>query len=78
MYNKTEQLYLSILTVGAAIEFQTYSGTTLLAPLQWDEANVACQDGVLELMANHALTVYIPFKCLKCIQKSDRPPLSCE
>lgn len=52
------------LTVGAAVELQTHTNPSLSAPAHWNEANVAGQDGMLELVANHAFAVYIPLKCL--------------
>lgn len=53
------------LTVGAAIELQTHTNPSLSAPVHWNEANVAGQNGMLKLVANHAFAVYISLKCLK-------------
>lgn len=52
------------LTVGAAIELQTHTNPSLSAPVHWNEANVAGQNGMLKLVANHAFAVYISLKCL--------------
>lgn len=53
------------LTVGAAIELQTYADPSLSAPVHWNEANVAGQNGVRKLVVNHAFAVYVSFKCLE-------------
>lgn len=53
------------LTVGAAIELQTYADPSLSAPVHWNEANVAGQNGVRKLVLNHAFAVYVSFKCLE-------------
>lgn len=52
-------------TVGAAIELQTHADPSLFAPVHWNEANVAGQNGVLKLVANHAFAVYVSLKCLE-------------
>lgn len=53
------------LTIGAAIELQTHTDPPLSAPVHWNEANVAGQNGVLQLVANHAFAVCVSFKRLK-------------
>lgn len=57
------------LTIGAAIELQAYTDPSLSAPVHWNEANVAGQNGVLQLVANHAFAVNVSFKRLKRKEK---------
>lgn len=45
------------LTVRTAIDFHSQADPPLLAPLKWDDADVACYDCMLQIMADHTLAV---------------------
>ena len=52
------------LTVRTAIDLHSQANPPLFAPLQWDDAHVACYDCMLQIMADHTLTVGVARKCL--------------
>lgn len=64
------------LTIGAAIELQTYTDPSLSAPVHWNEANVAGQNGVLQLVANHAFAVNVSFERLKRKKKHTKKQIA--
>lgn len=51
---------LSLLTVGAAIDFYAQANPSFLAPVQRDEPQEARHDSLLQLVANCALRVGVP------------------
>lgn len=62
-------LLCGVLTVRAAVELQAYSDAALSAPVYRDETDETSQDRMLQLVPDHALTVHVPLKCLKCTEK---------
>lgn len=53
-------VFVSPLTVGAAVDFYAQANPTLLAPVQRDEPQEARHDSLLQLVANRALWVGVP------------------
>lgn len=65
-------VHLSPLTVGASIDFYTQTNPSLLAPVQRDKPQEASHNSLLQLMANHALRIWVPREGLQtqsCTQR---------
>lgn len=54
-----------LLTVRAAVQLQTHSDASSGGPVHRDQADVAGEDGVLQLVADHALAVGVALKHLR-------------
>lgn len=53
-----------VLTVGTAIEAQAQSNLPAWVPGHRNDANVSCQDGVMQIMPHHPALIHIPKECL--------------
>lgn len=49
-----------VLTVGAAVEAQAQPDLPTWVPGHWDDADVACKDGVVQVVPHHPALVHVP------------------